>query len=502
MADPQIFNPGPAPTLIVPGMGPQMSGGLAIPQLSAPMANVSPAQAPSLTIPSPMQSAAPALALPQMSNVSAQPLTPLQQAQQTSNDLHTSKAGIDTLNPWLRAPLKALEIAGSLFGPTQIAESMIPGTNLHHALQVHSADANTQRLQQLANEQANQAQVQAATANENLQPAYKQQQMELAQEKQTNTEQHQQDTLQQQQQHQQDTYRANLAQHGFAPDETDPTGKTLRPLRYEEMAPTQQAVYDLKASQSEEQDAQAAMNRAKNDPSSPAYQQAQARISVARQNAQTAMGRLGLSQQQFDMRSRGTDAQGNPLPGALIGDNGTPVGTAFQQNVRPTGQERNKADLANSAGDQIGDLKAIVQGRPDIFGPAAGRRTDFQTWLGSQDPDAQRFRAARTIAGDHLAGVFGGRSEAALSAIDNAIGQFKDNPAAVMAGLDQLGKANTRFQQAGTVHTAGSNAERVNPNGPPAGGGHSFAVTAPNGAVFSFKDQASANNFKREAGIK
>jgi hypothetical protein len=36
-------------------------------------------------------------------------------------------------------------------------------------------------------------------------------------------------------------------------------------------------------------------------------------------------------------------------------------------------------------------------------------------WLGSQDPDAQRFKAARTIAADHLAGVFGGRSETACT---------------------------------------------------------------------------------------
>jgi len=124
--------------------------------------------------------------------------------------------------------------------------------------------------------------------------------------------------------------------------------------------------------------------------------------------------------------------------------------------VRPTGQERNKADLANSAHDQIQDMKGIVQKRQDIFGPAAGRKTDFTVWIGSQDPDAQRFRAARTIAGDHLAGVFGGRSEAALQALDSAIGHFKDNPAAITAGLDQLDKANQRFVQAGTVKTAAS----------------------------------------------
>ena len=83
--------------------------------------------------------------------------------------------------------------------------------------------------------------------------------------------------------------------------------------------------------------------------------------------------------------------------------------------------------------------------------------TDFNVWIGSQDPDAQRFRAARTIAGDHLAGTFGGRSEAALSALDSAIGHFKDNPKAVAAGLDQLQEANHLFLNAGKVHTVGGN---------------------------------------------
>ena len=114
--------------------------------------------------------------------------------------------------------------------------------------------------------------------------------------------------------------------------------------------------------------------------------------------------------------------------------------------------------MANSADQQINDMKEIVAKRPDVFGPVAGRKTDFTVWAGSQDPDAQRFRAARTIAGDHLAGTFGGRSEAALAALDNAIGQFKDNPAAVTAGLDQLQEANHLFQKAGKVKTAGSNA--------------------------------------------
>lgn len=238
---------------------------------------------------------------------------------------------------------------------------------------------------------------------------------------------------------------------GLSPDGT--------PIPREQLTPAEQSKLDLNdsveqlhAAQEDHARAQAELTRAGNDPNSPKFKQAQERLTITAQ-------RLALSQQQTEARLFGTN-KGEALPGSMIGDDGKPVGTAFQQNVRPTGAERNKADLANSAHEQIQDMKSIVQAHPEIFGPAAGRTTDFTVWMGSQDPDAQRFRAARTIAGDHLAGVFGGRSEAALSAIDSAIGHFKDNPAAVLSGLDQLDKANVGFQKAGTVKTTGSNAAR------------------------------------------
>jgi hypothetical protein len=223
------------------------------------------------------------------------------------------------------------------------------------------------------------------------------------------------------------------------------------------MSPEMQAVHDLKAAQSEQAEASAALKRAQaeNQPQVAALQMA--RLQSAQQAHNIALRRLGLSEAQFEMRSRGT-AGGEALPGSIITDEGKPVGTAFQQNVRPTGQERNKADMAQSAHEQLADIRSIVASRPDIFGPAAGRKTDFTVWIGSQDPDAQAFRAARTIAADHLAGTFGGRSEAALQALDSAIGHFKDNPAAISKGLDQIDKANQVFIQRGTPRTTGSNA--------------------------------------------
>lgn len=115
----------------------------------------------------------------------------------------------------------------------------------------------------------------------------------------------------------------------------------------------------------------------------------------------------------------------------------------------PTGQERGRAQLANSALEQLDDMKGILSSRSDLFGPVAGRKTDFTVWVGSQDPDAQRFRAAAQIAADHLAGVFGGRSQAALKAIYDVVGKNTTNPAAAIAGLEQMGKAAGNIKQSG-----------------------------------------------------
>lgn len=271
--------------------------------------------------------------------------------------------------------------------------------------------------------------------------------------------------------------QGNLA--SFAPDEKSPIAQ--RRALQDQLTSAQ---VDSTKAQKELRDAQAEVSKAKGDPNSIENKLAMSRLAVARQNASTASQRLNLSTQTFMMRSRGTDMQGNPLPGAMIGDDDQAIGSAFQQNVRPTGTERNKGDMAASADEQLHDIKSIMQKHKDMFGPGYGQSSQFRQWIGSQDPDAQRFVAARTIAADHLAGTFGGRSEAALTALDNAIGQFKDNPTAAIAGVDQLTKANKRFENAGTVRTQGSNFNKQE--------GGSAMANPPNKGGDSLPPQAAA----------
>lgn len=404
------------------------------------------------------------------------------QAQGKLQHDQTTGSGVSQIHsPWARIPLQILDaIGGGLFPGI---EQRLPGTEGHHQVvlnQDQRAVTGEQGEQAAADKSALE---QAQATNQEAIPDLKRTAAELAASKERELEtghRNKEDLDRAKNEGVLSTAaakeaglrdiagekdKATLAQHGFKKDDKG----NIVPLEYAEMSEPQQAVHDLKAAQQEREKATADLRKAQAENQPTMMALAQKRLDSANEAHGIATRRLGLSEAQFELRSQGTVAPGGPPAGhvpangsMLTGDN-QPVGTAFQQNVRPTGQERNKADLANSAHDQLQDIKSIVAKRPDIFGPVAGRKTDFTVWLGSQDPDAQRFRAARTIAGDHLAGVFGGRSEAALQALDSAIGHFKDNPSAMQAGLDQLDKANKGFQKAGTVNTAGGNAGHSGP---------------------------------------
>lgn len=384
-------------------------------------------------------------------------------AQAELTRLQTTGSGADQVkkNPFLRGLAKVGSVAAGLAIP-RFAPN-IPGTEAHHQQLLARAGGQVAQEQkaQAATDESRLRNAQATEA-ESL-PELHKTQAELAGEKLSSANSNKEADREirranelRQESEGKAKESSTLAQHGFKRDETG----AIVPLPYEEMSESQQGVHDLKASQAELADARTALTKAQKDNVPAAAALAQKRLESAQQAHNIAMQRLGLSEKQFEMRAHGTEG-GEALPGAMLNDENKPVGTAFQQNVRPTGQERNKGDMARSAAEQLKDIKGIITKRPDIFGPVAGRKTDFTVWLGSQDPDAQAFRAAETIAADHLAGTFGARSETIVRNLHDAIGRFKDNPGAALAGINQIEKAAQTFQNAGTVKSAGSNAAKA-----------------------------------------
>lgn len=233
--------------------------------------------------------------------------------------------------------------------------------------------------------------------------------------------------------------RATLLTHGLNEDGT--------PVDEAQLSVVDRAKVARSRAQDDLDKAKEDLVRAGNDPKSPKYQ-------LALKTAGIAAERLALSQREYEMRAFGT-AGGEALPGAIIGADGVPVGTVNAPNVRPTAVERNKGDMAKSASEQLNDIQSIIQKRPDVFGPLAGRKTNLEVWLGSEDPDAKAFISARDVASGHLAGTFGARSAQVISDLKDSIGQFKDNPEAALRGLAQVQKAVKLFESKGTPNVAG-----------------------------------------------
>jgi hypothetical protein len=379
---------------------------------------------------------------PRISSVSSDPL--LTRKDQLESDLYNRSnpvAPTSALGKIGHVASRIGNVLGDIFAPATM--SLIPGTDLNNQVMRSRDISELQDNSQLQTDQANRAQTAANTAFTEQKPAIAQ--AGLLQKKQIS-----------------DQKNAQLAaSHGlmpqtdedgvttFVPDDSSPIGQ----LNLAKVANT--------TAQNNLRDAQTAWEQAKMDPNSQAGKIAWGNLQARMMEAQAAQTRAHTSVAQYMMHAFGTDVNNNPLAGTMITDDGRSVGTSQAPNVRPTGQERNKADMAYSAGEQLNDITDIMQKNPTLFGPGYGQSSAFKSWVGAQSPDAQRFVAARTIAADHLAGTFGGRSEAALSALDNAIGQYKDNPQAAMAGISQLIKANSRFENAGTVRTAGSNAAKT-----------------------------------------
>ena len=322
-------------------------------------------------------------------------------------------------------------------------ELMTPGTEGHHQMVLNRATSNVN--QDLAEEEKK-----AQTANLDLQPQLKLTQAALAQQKEDEKENHDSAGI-----------AAKLRQLGYDSDGTA--------LPYEQLSVQQQAKHDLMQSQAELADATESLNEAKAKNLPEQMHQAQMRIDNAMKNRQVAQQRLGLDKQKFEFASQGT-INGVAPAGTMLDANGNPIGTMNAANVRPTAMERNKADLASSAVDRIGELRGVLERNADIFGPGPGRAMKIQQWLGSQSPDAQTFLSGATYLADHSAAVFGGRSKYVTEQLQK-LTDPKSNPEAMKAALDEAERAATGFVKAGTVNTAKKPAAAGGGKTPPASNG-------------------------------
>jgi len=285
------------------------------------------------------------------------------------------------------APVKIADIAASTVAPELTAN--IPGTFLHHSQLLGQANTALAGSQKAAQNTAQTEDTESQTGLRNAQTEYNEARPDIEQGKIDQKTQAAQDKIQ-----------------------------------------STQATTDLHKAQSDMASARKDYLEAQKNNLPKAMELAQARINVARQNATTAVGRLGLSSREF----------------------------AFNQdktyNPEPTSKERSTGDLAQSAVNQVHTMRGIINAHPDMFGPGGAAKQELQRWLSSDAEDAGKFLAARDYLAEHSAGVFGGRGQYIIKQLQD-ITNPNFNPSALHGALDQAEQTAQHFVKAGTTHGKG-----------------------------------------------
>lgn len=403
--------------------------------------------------PTPMP-VAPTQPLPQAPPIVSAPPSP-NQAELAR--LQGSKPGVDQIkNPVLKTLAKIGDVAGSLF-PMQ--ESLIPGTTLHHDVLVKQAARNVAQ-EEADKEKEAQIGLQGAEAKKNealgeVAPELADIRRETAANTRAIGER-----------------KADIAEQGVTQKGTEADAKIRQKMQLagldpdtgealpdEKLPPAILAKRDLDSAHEDyfQANSQLAQARATNQPQLIAL--AQRRVATAANNAEIATQRLALANKTYNARYLGTGENGEALPGAMLTDDNTPVGSTFSANVRPTSGEINKADLANSAVSRVHEMRDIINRRPDLFGPGNGRVSKVEAAIGNNDPDAQKYQAAATYLADHSAALFGGRSKYVSEQL-HGLNDPHFNVDSLKSALDEAETTAAPFAKVGTRRTAGSAAAR------------------------------------------
>jgi hypothetical protein len=158
--------------------------------------------------------------------------------------------------------------------------------------------------------------------------------------------------------------------------------------------------------------------------------------------------------------------------------------------------DKKNAMLASSAIQQVNRMESILNRDPSLTGPGAGQFTQLQGWLGNQDPDVQAFLMSSLLGAEHGVAVFGGRNIHTIQDLQNTLGSWRNNPAALKSALEVMREAMTPWLSANNrlgPRAAGANAGE---------GTGKFDVTDPSNNVHHFETQAQATAFKRLARIQ
>ena len=186
------------------------------------------------------------------------------------------------------------------------------------------------------------------------------------------------------------------------------------PLPDDQLSPQQLATRQLVQSRAALADAQTEVEKAKNDPNSPAFKLAQARLEAAARDYQ-----LRLQAEQLHANEFANKVQEQGI-------------------LKPSGQAQSRASAAQSVLDLIPSLTDLVKKNGEQMGPLMGRLNRGEVAIGDVDPDiAELYSAMKSFYALQPA-VHGFRNAEFVKDFETALGTLERNPDAFIAGMKGL----------------------------------------------------------------
>lgn len=125
-----------------------------------------------------------------------------------------------------------------------------------------------------------------------------------------------------------------------------------------------------------------------------------------------------------------------------------PLGTKpASQYGKPTADEQRRADLAGNLNENLDQLEEIVNRRPELFGPLAGRWTDLKGKFGSNDPDIAGLQVIEHQVGMAQISAHGMRSAHGIGDAANSIfNGLHSGPQALKSAISKVRTSVKTFQ--------------------------------------------------------
>lgn len=137
------------------------------------------------------------------------------------------------------------------------------------------------------------------------------------------------------------------------------------------------------------------------------------------------------------------DAQGKPaLFNSKTGQmKDAPAGLqksgTFAKTTKPTADEQRRSDLAENLNENLSTLKDIVQRRPELFGPLAGRWAELKQKFGSDDADLGTLQTIEHQIGMAQISAHGMRSAQGIEGAGHSIlNGLHSGPKALLASIE------------------------------------------------------------------